>query len=74
MAGGCWAVFGASGFAHSSFIVCPRAVRVRFGFGSSGLRLAYQSSRFKGAFFCRHGVGQVSNDSLNENCIKCFEC
>ncbi len=51
MAGGCWAGFGASGLAHLCFTVCPRAAPVRFGFGSSGLRLAYQSFLFKGAFF-----------------------
>ncbi len=44
-------MFGASGFAHFIIIVCPRAVHVRSGFGSSGLRLAYQSSLFRGLFF-----------------------
>lgn len=43
-------MFGASGFAHLCFIVPLRVVRVRSGFGSSGLRLAYQSSLFRGLF------------------------
>ena len=52
VAGGYWRAFGSSGFAHLSSIALKHAVRVRFGFGSSGLRLAFQSSLFRGLFFC----------------------
>lgn len=51
VAGGCWRAFGSSGFAHFIIIVPPHAVQKRFGFGSYGLRLAFQSSLFRGLFF-----------------------
>ena len=56
VAGGYWRAFGSSGFAHLSSIALKHAVRVRFGFGSSGSSLAFQSSLFRGLFFGRFGI------------------